>query len=64
MDRESIIGVLWVLTYGALVLIFGGYMAAVGTSPTFIVLVCMVVLPFVAMISELIWNRIAGKGSQ
>ena len=63
MDRESIIGVLWVLTYGALVLVIGGYMASIGSSPTYLVLVCMVVLPFVAMISEPIWDLISGRKS-
>ena len=63
MDRENIIGVVWVLTYGALVLVAGGYMAANAISPTYIVLICMVVLPFVAMLPQLLWDRIAGQRS-
>jgi hypothetical protein len=62
MDHESTIGVIWVLTYGALVLLVGGYMTGVGASPTYIVLILMVVLPFVASISGVVWNRVSGKG--
>ena len=64
LDERSATGVLWVITYGLLVLVVCGQLVEGGYKPPFIVLAAILVLPFLAHVPVWILKRIRRRACE